>query len=993
MNLINFTKATLQKCAVIFISLFCISTVVQAKPSLADFPPQQLWEFQQKTIHRDTLNFSERKIISSVEFHLNVNLLIEQLENPPVIAKNSLNSDFTLEIPLVDGTITVFVLRETNVLPPALALKYPSIKTYSGYQRNTPSNRGKFDITPHGFHGMFKYNNHKIFIDPISEIKSTYRGVPSMYSVYKATSVNQDKSNKKFQEKVFNDKGEFHWQENAQLKSVASTLEFGEYLTNYRIAISATGEYTQYHGGTVELGLAEITTAINRINQVFEVDLAVQFTLAEDSDLIIFTDPDTDPFENDGTVDIANNRTTLNTVIGLENYDIGHLFMVGGGGIAWGSVVCSDNKMGGVTGLNNPINDSFYIDYVSHEIGHQFGSQHSFNSGLHSCSHRARLTAYEPGSGSTIMSYAGLCGEQKLQTQSDAYFHQSSILQIRNYIDSPAGSACGTVIRTNNTIPFIEAGSGFTIPAQTPFILNGNGYDTDGTNGLTYTWEQFDLGPQTFSVAEMIDDGLRPLFRSYLPNSSPIRYLPNLIDLVNDSVSIGEVLPTTNRTMNFKLGVRDGQGGFNSNSTTVTVDKAAGPFQVLTPDFSGELLGGESLVILWNVANTDASNVNCNQVDISISLDDSYYFEDILVANTANDGSENITLPNVNAAESRIKVQCSDGRFFNISPINFSIREYGIPIITGQKNIETLEDVSIEILLSHLTIDDENSNFPNDFILNIENGSHYIVEGNVITPEENFNGELSINISVSDTRWLSQNYPLKVSVVSVNDSPIIESNNNVLFTDEDTDFELRLSDLVINDVDSHMFSLNIQEGDDYSIIGNNITPDANFNGFLTVQVSVIDEEAESNTISLSLQINAINDLPEAVTDSFTVTQDSRDNNLAVLNNDFDVDGDNIIISAISYDGSGMLTLSENKKNLLYSPADNFYGSDSFSYTIKDPSNGTSSSDVLISVKSNNTNNQASNNGGSLGIILFINLIFLFSFKLYQKHHILKFKQG
>jgi hypothetical protein len=982
MNLSNITKAQLLNSIVICISLFSISNVGLAKSNAPQVPSNQLWEVKSgDSIQRGNLNNNDNKNFPTAEFYLNVNLLKEQLENSLLTAKESSSTDFILDIPLVDGTITAFVLSQSDVLPLALAKKYPSIKTYSGYQRDNPANKGKFDITPHGFHGMFKYNDNKIFIDPISVTKNADSEIPHFYRVYDAKNFIPVKVNEKFNEQVLNDKGELKTQVNHNQKPVTSGLEFGENLTNYRIAISATGEYTQYHGGTVELGLAEITTAINRINQVFEVDLAIRFSLAEDSDLIIFTDPEIDPFENNASVDIGNNRTILNTIIGLENYDIGHLFMVGGGGRAWLAVVCSDNKVGGATGLTNPINDAFYIDYVSHEIGHQFGSLHSFNGGLHSCSNRTELTAYEPGSGSTIMSYAGLCGEQKLQTDSDAYFHQSSILQIKDYLETASGSSCGTVISTNNSIPFIEAGNSFTIPAQTPFILTGNGDDSDGANSLTYTWEQFDLGPQTFSVAEMIDDGQRPLLRSYIPSPSPVRYLPNLSDLMNNTVSIGEVLPTTNRTMNFKLGVRDGRGGFNSDSTMVTVDTAAGPFQVLTPDLPSEQLGGESLDILWDVANTNASNVNCSHVDISISLDDTYNFEYTLIANTPNDGSEGVTLPNVDTAKSRVKVQCTDNRFFNISPFDFSIREYGIPTITGQKNIETLEDVAVEILLNHLTIDDENSSFPDDFTLNIESGDNYIVDETMVTPIENFNGELNINISISDDRWTSESFLLNVTVLPVNDAPIIDSFNDELLTDEDTAFELKLTDLSIIDVDSDTFTLVINSGENYSVSANNITPNVNYNGVLNIQVAVSDDDLKSDFINVTLLVNAVNDLPVALADSFTLVQDSFDNSLAVLNNDSDVDGDNLIISAINYNGSGTLTISNDQKNLFYSPSTNFSGNDSFAYSIIDQANGTSSSRVVINVTSNKTNS-----GGTFGFIILIYMMFLFSVKFRNRFY-------
>ena len=297
----------------------------------------------------------------------------------------------------------------------------------------------------------------------------------------------------------------------------------GDVLRTYRLAVAATGEYTQFHGGTVEDALAAIATTMNRVNGVYERELSSRMILVDSNHLIIFTDPNTDPYG--GGNSLGTNQTVVDNNIGNANYDIGHLMTQGGGGVASLRSVCDNgDKARGLTGLAQPVGDPFDIDFVAHEIGHQFGGNHTFNSTTGSCNgNRVSNAAYEPGGATTIMGYAGICGANNIQLNSDDYFHNRSLEEIVNHIVLGQGNSCATMIPTENTAPVVDAGpDGYVIPVSTPFELIGSATDLEDTT-LTYAWEQFDLGP-----SGDYDDpqGNAPLFRSFQPDTLPVRVFP-----------------------------------------------------------------------------------------------------------------------------------------------------------------------------------------------------------------------------------------------------------------------------------------------------------------------------------------------------------------------------------------------------------------------------------------------------------------------------------
>ncbi len=568
-------------------------------------------------------------------------------------------------LPLPDETFQRFTFWESPTMEPDLQAKYPEIRTYSGQGIDDPYASLKFDLTPEGFHAQILSVNGRVFIDPYD------MGDINNYICYYAK--DYQKENAEFECQVLY-QDEYAIPEPGYFENLVLPPS-GPQLRTYRLANAATGEYTIFHGGTVVLGLAAVNTSINRVNGVYEKEVAVRMVLVANNDLIIYTDPNTDPYTNtNGSLMLTQNINNLNSVIGSSNYDIGHVFSTGGGGVAYLGCVCTSSKAGGVTGSPTPIGDPFDIDYVAHEMGHQFGGNHTFNGNTGSCAgNRNASTAYEPGSGSTIMAYAGICSPYDLQDHSDAYFHSISFDEIRAYTTAGNGNSCAVITSTGNNAPTISVPSGgFYIPKSTPFSLTGSATDPD-IDPLTYCWEEFDLGPAGDPNSP---SGNAPIFRSFNPVTSPKRTFPKLSDLLNNTQTIGEILPTYGRNLTFRLTARDnrsGGGGVDYNQVAFNVDGNSGPFIVTSPNTSVAWLGNTQQTVTWNVANTNASPVSCSNVEILLSTDGGISFNTVLTTSTPNDGSEIITLPNIPTAQARIKVEAAGNIFFDISNVNFII--------------------------------------------------------------------------------------------------------------------------------------------------------------------------------------------------------------------------------------------------------------------------------------------------------------------------------
>lgn len=574
----------------------------------------------------------------------------------------------TIEVllPMPDGTNQRFAFWESPTMAPELQSLYPEIRTYTGQGSDDKYASIKMDVTPHGFHAMILSPNGRVFIDPYFIDNSKY------YISYFTKDYHRSGSLTDCELLVEEGKIE----ELNFIKQNADLTSTGPQLRTYRLCVAATGEYTAFHGGTVALGLAAVVTSVNRVNGVYEKEVAIRMVLVPNNNLVIYTNAATDPYSNgSGSTMLGQNISNLSTVIGNSNFDIGHVFSTGGGGVAYLGSVCTSSKAGGVTGSSSPIGDPFDIDYVAHEMGHQFGGNHSFNSVTGSCGggNRNSSTAYEPGSGSTIMAYAGICGVDDLQPHSDAYFHVVNFDEIVLYTNSGNGNTCAVTTSTGNNAPIVTVPAGsFYIPKSTPFSLTGSATDSNG-DALTYCWEEYDLGP---SGSPGSPSGNAPIFRSFDPTTLPTRIFPKLSDILNNTSTIGELLPTYARTLTFRLSVRDnkaGGGGVDWKSISFNVDGNSGPFTLTAPNTNVSWLGNSIQTITWNVANTSIFPVSCSNVRILLSTDSGNNFNTVLLGTTTNDGSEQVTIPNLPTTQARIKVEAVGNIFFDISNANFTI--------------------------------------------------------------------------------------------------------------------------------------------------------------------------------------------------------------------------------------------------------------------------------------------------------------------------------
>ncbi len=576
------------------------------------------------------------------------------------------NNPLVLQLPMPNGTMEPFAVYESPIMEPELAAAYPMIKTFAGAGLDNSGLTTRFDLTLNGFNAIVHGSDGTVLVEP------------------------QENGYASFFAKNMQPAFPFQCGSDEEMKNIplepsgigASTGLRGRNsavvnLQTYRLAIGTTAEYSTSKGGTVASVLSAVTTVVNQVNSIFEKENAIRLVLISNTTETFFFPPNSnDPYTNGNLSACLNeNPGVMNAAYTIDGYDIAHVFgtQSSGGtiGLASVGVVCGVNKARGAS------NDLFGVPFYStvvHEFGHQFSARHNFNNcdGMN----ENGPTAYEPGGGTTIMCYAGACSSNSIQNDHEDYFHNNSLVFIHDFSRDPnSGGACAQVVPINNTAPEVDIpiAGGFYIPIGTPFELNGFGADADGDN-LTYTWEQYDLGPLSPLGMPL---GTAPLFRSIFPSNSTKRVFPKIGTIINNTTDKAEVLPNISRVMTFRLTARDnrsngGAWGYEEIQFNATAD--AGPFVVTAPNASGITWEvGEYREVTWNVANTNNAPVNCKFVNIKLSKDGGLTYPVTLLANTPNDGSAFVVVPDELTTKARVRVEAAGSIFFDISNADFAI--------------------------------------------------------------------------------------------------------------------------------------------------------------------------------------------------------------------------------------------------------------------------------------------------------------------------------
>ncbi len=616
----------------------------------------------------------------------------------------------TIALPMPDGSMMNFKVWQTPMMPDELAAKYPDIKTFTAEAIGNHTVTAKLDFTLYGFHAMIFNGEQTSFIDPYDNMHDGF-----YMAHYKADETRAFSDRMKCLVKSPDENGpagepmdimQNQLQQLDNFGKPAQKTVNGSQLRTYRLALSADDFYcqaaTSSASPTIAACLSKMTTTMNRINGVYEREFSVTMTFVTHEDTLIWPTHTgsvngSDPFfsidANPGAC-LTQNQTSCDTRIGSGNYDIGHVFTTGGGGLSLQGVICSGgNKAQSVTGSPTPVGDGFDIDYVAHEMGHEHGGSHPFNNGSDgSCGggNAVSSKAYEPGSGSTIMAYAGICSPDDLQPHSDAYFHSVNVNEIVSYING-GGNSCAVKTSTGNKLVSLAPFSAsYTIPYKTPFELIGPAaVDSVADTANTYCWEQWNRGDFGARLVNTFFKG--PIFRSYNPVYNSTRVFPKVSMVMSGVLSNagvenneGEKAPDTARYLTFKMTVRDIIGGTGCITvpddtihlnvvSTGAVGNYAG-FKVTSPSTFVSWPVGSTQSVTWNVVGTNAAPVNCDSVDIYISPDAGLLWP-TLVGRFPNTGSASIIIPGstISSSTERIKVKGANNVFFNVNGSNFQI--------------------------------------------------------------------------------------------------------------------------------------------------------------------------------------------------------------------------------------------------------------------------------------------------------------------------------
>jgi subtilisin-like proprotein convertase family protein len=600
--------------------------------------------------------------------NLDFNAFKRSLIGAPIDTESRISNTF-VSLPNSKGELSKFRVFEAPIMEKDLADRYPDIKTYVAIGIDNPTVRLRFSVTLFGLHVMSTSSDEGIYyID-------TYTKDLNNYILYNRKNI---QTTRRFGCLVEDSPDEIVEQNRSAVEN--QVLATDRIFRQYRLAMACTIEYAAFHVNAAGLGagtllqkkgavLAAMNVTMNRVNGIYERDMSLRMNLVGTNDAIIFIDSDS--FSNDNAGQLINqSQSVITTAIGTANFDIGHTVSTGGGGLAGVGVVCNTtNKARGITGSPSPVGDPFNVDYVSHEIGHQFSAPHTYSGTGRNCTQSNGVNAVEPASGTTIMAYAGIC-DPNVQSNSDPYFHAVSIATMNTFM---LGTNCANQSFNGNNPPAISALTNYTIPRGTAFVLTGSATDANPSASLTYCWEQTNgVAGTNFPTANQTTG---PVYRSLNPTTSNKRYFPNFQSVLSGNLTpTWEVTPNVARTLNFALTVRDNQiptGGQTARTDMTVTVASAGPFVVTSPAANASWNTNSSQTITWNVAGTTANGINTSNVNILLSTDNGVTFSTLL-ANTANDGTQVVTMPATPAVNCRILVEAVGNIFYAVSP-NFSI--------------------------------------------------------------------------------------------------------------------------------------------------------------------------------------------------------------------------------------------------------------------------------------------------------------------------------
>ncbi|MFP2996919.1 reprolysin-like metallopeptidase [Spongiivirga sp. MCCC 1A20706] len=681
-------------------------------------------------------------------------------------------------LPNADGDLERFYVYEASIFHPALAKKYPTIKSYAARGIDDPTAKARFSVDHRGAHFMIRSTNKStVYIEPDTSAKN--------YIVYAREDITaaKDELHCVLDESALGDKIPIP-NSSAQKNTNDSTLR------KYRLALSCSAEYGNFFanpGTEIADILAQMNVTMTRVNGIYELELGITMELVANNDQVIyFGDVAADPYTGNFNTET---QTTLDNIIGDGNYDIGHSFNTSGGGDAGdiGSVCRSGIKGSAYTGRANPTGDAFDIDFVAHEIGHQFGGLHVQNATANCARSGGGNAEVEPGSGTTIMGYAGICTTtaSNIQGNSDDYFNYVNIRDISAFIQTGVGESCAETIALTNNPPAANAGDDYIIPISTPFALTGTATDADLGDVLTYTWEQNDPEGINQATPEATNTA-GPLFRSRRPAASPTRYFPSLSDILAGNLTpTFEVLPAVGRTMEFAFTVRDnviGGGQTDSDLMGITVDGNSGPFQITSQNSPFIWNAGETVTITWDVANTDVAPINVQNVNILLSKDGGQTFDTTLAANVPNNGSFDLIVPGGNTTnQGRIMIQAVDNIFFTINGSVFEIVDSEFVVIPDETSKQVCQPDDVVYTLTYNTFlgFNETTTFS---ATNIPTGSSV-----VFNPTTAVNDGDTVQMTVSGTDMLAVgNYDIEIlansASVSKNITVDFDVNNNTFAT-------------------------------------------------------------------------------------------------------------------------------------------------------------------------------------------------------------------